>query len=263
MAFLFKKKKTPAELLRENKRMLDKAIRELDRERLGLQNQDKKLITEIKKMAKANQMESVKVMAKSLVRNRHAITKMYQLKSQLQAVSLRMATLKSTQAMSEAMRGATRAMGAMNRQMNMPALQKIMRDFEMQNERMEMTSDVMGDAIDDAFEGEDEEGETEELVNSVLDEIGIDLNSTLLHAPGAKTAQPVQQEAAPQAIGEGVGGGGLPSPPRGGPPPGGPPAGGPPGGGGGGGGMGVPESSAGGDGIDDDLQERLNALRRS
>lgn len=44
------------------------------------------------------------------------------------------------------------AMGAMNRQMNMPALQKIMRDFEMQNERMEMTSDVMGDAIDDAFE---------------------------------------------------------------------------------------------------------------
>jgi hypothetical protein len=35
--------------------------------------------------------ESVKVMAKSLVRNRHAITKMYQLKSQLQAVSLRMA----------------------------------------------------------------------------------------------------------------------------------------------------------------------------
>jgi hypothetical protein len=42
-------------------------------------------------------------------------------------------------------------------------------------------------------QGEDEEGETEELVNSVLDEIGIDLNSTLLHAPGAKTAQPVQQ----------------------------------------------------------------------
>ena len=30
-------------------------------------------------------------------------------------------------------------------------------------------------------------------MNSVLDEIGIDLNSTLLHAPGAKTAQPVQQ----------------------------------------------------------------------
>ena len=44
------------------------------------------------------------------------------------------------------------AMGMMNKQLNMPALQKIMREFERQNERMEMTSDMMGDAIDDAFE---------------------------------------------------------------------------------------------------------------
>lgn len=34
---------------------------------------------------------AVQVMAKSLVRNRHAVTKMYGLKSQLQAVSLRIA----------------------------------------------------------------------------------------------------------------------------------------------------------------------------
>lgn len=47
-----------AELLRENKRMLDKAIRELDRERMGLQNQEKKIVGEIKKMAKQGQMVS-------------------------------------------------------------------------------------------------------------------------------------------------------------------------------------------------------------
>jgi charged multivesicular body protein 2A len=35
--------------------------------------------------------DAVKVMAKSLVRNRHAVTKLYGLKSQLQAVSLRIA----------------------------------------------------------------------------------------------------------------------------------------------------------------------------
>ncbi len=45
-----------AELLRENKRMLDKAIRELDRERMALQNQEKKVIAEIKKTAKQEQM---------------------------------------------------------------------------------------------------------------------------------------------------------------------------------------------------------------
>ncbi len=65
---------------------------------------------------------------------------------------LGMQTLKSTQAMADAMRGATKAMGAMNKQMNLPALTKIMRDFERQNEKMEMTSEMMGDAVDDAFE---------------------------------------------------------------------------------------------------------------
>ena len=46
---------------RENKRMLDKSIRELDRERNNLQSQEKKLIADIKKMAKQNQMGAVKV----------------------------------------------------------------------------------------------------------------------------------------------------------------------------------------------------------
>lgn len=63
-----------------------------------------------------------------------------------------MQTLKSTQAMADAMRGATKAMGAMNKQMNLPALTKIMREFERQNEKMEMTSEMMGDAVDDTFE---------------------------------------------------------------------------------------------------------------
>ena len=36
--------------------MLDKAIRDLDRERMGLQNQEKKLVLEIKKAAKQGQM---------------------------------------------------------------------------------------------------------------------------------------------------------------------------------------------------------------
>lgn len=79
--------------------------------------------------------------------------------------------------MAEAMKGVTKAMGQMNRQMNLPALQKIMMEFERQNEKMEMTTEVMGDAIDDALEGDEEEEETEELVSQVLDEIGIDLDS--------------------------------------------------------------------------------------
>ncbi|KAL8119948.1 vacuolar protein sorting-associated protein 2 homolog 1-like [Apium graveolens] len=205
MSFLFGKRKTPAELLRENKRMMDKSIREIERERQGLQNQEKKLIVEIKKSAKQGQMGAVKVMAKDLIRTRHQIEKFYKLKSQLQGVSLRIQTLKSTQAMGEAMKGVTKAMGQMNRQMNLPSLQKIMQEFERQNEKMEMTSEIMGDTIDDALEGDEEEEETEELVNQVLDEIGIDINNELMNAPSGSVAAPAaQNKVAAQAEGAGA-----------------------------------------------------------
>ena len=52
------------EVLRENKRMINKAVRELDREKAGLEREEKRLVIEIKKAAKENQMQSVKIMAK-------------------------------------------------------------------------------------------------------------------------------------------------------------------------------------------------------
>jgi charged multivesicular body protein 2A len=182
VATLFKKK-SPSEILRENKRQIDKHLRELDRERSQLQQQEKKLTIEIKRMAKENQLKSVRVLAKDLVRTRNSITKFYALKSQLQGVSLRMQTLKSTQAMADAMNGVTKAMGAMNKKLNLPAISKIMKEFERENDKMEMTTEIMGDALDDAFENEGEEDESEELVNAVLDELGCSMNADLVSVP--------------------------------------------------------------------------------
>uniref|UniRef100_A0A3Q3EYS3 Charged multivesicular body protein 2A n=1 Tax=Labrus bergylta TaxID=56723 RepID=A0A3Q3EYS3_9LABR len=56
MDFLFGKRKTPEEMLKQNQRALNRAIRELDRERSKLEQQEKKIIADIKKMAKQGQM---------------------------------------------------------------------------------------------------------------------------------------------------------------------------------------------------------------
>ncbi|KAI9306515.1 Snf7-domain-containing protein [Cunninghamella echinulata] len=191
METLFGRRKTPAEMLRQHQRSITKAQRELDRERERLERQEKKLILDIKKSAKANQMSACKVMAKDLVRTRRYIQKFYQMKTQLQAVGLRIQTLRSNQQMAEAMRGATKAMSSMNRQMNLPQIQKIMMEFEKESELMDMKDEMMGDAIDDVMEEEDDETESEEIVNKVLDEIGISLNQELMEAPtGIKQATP-------------------------------------------------------------------------
>ena len=58
MEWLFGKKKTPAQMLRENKRLLEKTMRNLDRERVKMEQQEKKIIVDIKKMAKEGQMVS-------------------------------------------------------------------------------------------------------------------------------------------------------------------------------------------------------------
>ena len=122
-------------------------------------------------------------MAKDLVRTRRHITKFYQMKVQLQGVSLKLQTLKSNQAMADAMKGATRAMMAMNAQMNMPQLQQIMRQFEMQSDQLEQKQEMMEDAMDSALDEGDEDEEAEGLVQQVFDEIGIDLSDEMGAVP--------------------------------------------------------------------------------
>ncbi|KAI9599335.1 charged multivesicular body protein 2a [Syncephalis fuscata] len=189
MNFLFGSRKTPAERLREHQRALNKAQRELDRERGRLEAQERKLMADIKNSAKAGQMSACKIMAKDLVRTRKYIQKFYQMRTQLQGVGLRIQAMRSNQQMAEAMKGATKVMKSMNHTMNLPALQRIMQEFEMESEAMDMKEEMMSDAVDDVMMDEEDEDEEELIVRQVLDEMGIQLDQQLVDAPtGLRTA---------------------------------------------------------------------------
>ena len=110
MGSVFGKEKPLKEVLRENKRMINRAVRELDRERAALEREEKRLTMEIKKMAKEGQMGAVKIMAKDLVRTRAHVTKFIEMRSHLQGCALKLQTVKSHQAMADAMRSTTKAM---------------------------------------------------------------------------------------------------------------------------------------------------------
>ena len=56
MEWLFGKRVTPEEMLRKNQRALNKAMRDLDREKMRMEQQEKKIIADIKKLAKEGQM---------------------------------------------------------------------------------------------------------------------------------------------------------------------------------------------------------------
>merc|ERR1711972_83579 len=185
------KRKTPAELIRENKRMIDRAIREMDRERVKMEQQEKKVIADIKKTAKTGQMDAVRVMAKDLVRTRQHIKKFMLMRANMQAVSLKMTTMKSQNTMAQSMKGVTKAMGRMNKSMNLPQIQKIMAEFQKQSEMME-------DAIDDAMDDGTTEEDTEQLVGQILGELGIEIAQAMNNIPETGTTVPQTQVAETQ-----------------------------------------------------------------
>ncbi|KAG6850471.1 hypothetical protein H0H93_012892 [Arthromyces matolae] len=166
---LFGRTITPAERLRQHQRSLAKAQRELDRERSKLEQKNDYELT--------NAQNACKVMAKDLVRTRRYVQKFYQMRTQLQAVGLRIQTLRSNQQMADAMRGATRAMASMNRGLNLPSIQKIMNEFEKESSMMDMKEEMMSDAVDEVMDQEeDEEEEGDKILKEVLDEIGVQLS---------------------------------------------------------------------------------------
>ncbi|XP_022914565.1 charged multivesicular body protein 2a [Onthophagus taurus] len=209
MEWLFGKKLTPEEMLRKNQRALNKAMRDLDREKMKMEQQEKKIIADIKKMAKEGQMDAVKIMAKDLVRTRRSVKKFMLMKANIQAVSLKIQTLRSQNAMAQAMKGVTKAMQTMNRQLNLPQIQRILQEFEKQSEIMDMKEEIMNDAMDDAMADDADEEETDAIVTQVLDELGLQLGDQLSGLPQTSGSLPGAAAKQPAAVAAGAGNGGL------------------------------------------------------
>ncbi|EGI59911.1 PREDICTED: charged multivesicular body protein 2a [Acromyrmex echinatior] len=203
MEWLFGKRITPEEMLRKNQRALNKAMRDLDREKVRMEQQEKKIIADIKKLAKDGQMDAVKIMAKDLVRTRRYVKKFMLMKANIQAVSLKIQTLRSQNTMAQAMKGVTKAMQNMNKQLNLPQIQKILQEFEKQSEIMDMKEEIMNDAIDDAMEDEGDEEESDAVVAQVLDELGLQLTDQLSGLPQASGSLSVAGSKQPVAAAAG------------------------------------------------------------
>ena len=106
--------------------------------------------------------------------------------------------------MADAMKGVTTALTKMNKKMNLPALSKIMQEFMKENERSELTQEMMGDAIDDAMEEPGSAEEEANLVSQVFDELGINALDATPVTPSNVAASKVEQktEAAPEPAGK-------------------------------------------------------------
>ena len=107
--------------------------------------------------------------------------------------------MKSQQAMNTAMVGITKSMHTMNRQMNLPSLQHLMKEFYKQSSMAEMKQEMVDDIMDDVLGVDQEEEAADEMVNQVFDEIGISFADNFAATP----SRAVQSEKERTAMAEG------------------------------------------------------------
>ncbi|KAH0857998.1 hypothetical protein HID58_086259 [Brassica napus] len=113
---------------------------------------------------------ATKILARQLVRLRQQITNLQGSRAQIRGVTTHTQALYASTSISSGMKGATKAMVAMNK------------------------IEMMSEAIDETLDKDEAEEETEDLTNQVLDEIGVGVASQLSSAPkgriATKTAAP-------------------------------------------------------------------------
>lgn len=209
MSFIFGKKKTVQQQIREKKREVDRAVRSIDTEIARLEKDKAKLGNEIRKFAKQNEMDSVKVLAVQIARTNRQIKHFTSARTNLQVIGHKLQTISCTETMARTMKEITGVMKRMNAGTKPLELQKILMEFAKQSDLLESKEELISDAIDDAFE--DDEVESENVVNAVLAELGIELSEQVSGLPVPAGSKIATSGPTPTALPAGASDGPAPS----------------------------------------------------
>eukprot|EP00168_Porphyra_purpurea_P012118 TRINITY_DN314_c0_g1_i12.p4 TRINITY_DN314_c0_g1~~TRINITY_DN314_c0_g1_i12.p4 ORF type:complete len:113 (-),score=42.68 TRINITY_DN314_c0_g1_i12:127-465(-) len=88
--------------------------------------------------------------------------------------------------MANAMGDAVKIMVTVSKTMNMPTMRATLMEYQREAAKMGMTQEMMQDTLDDTLGSADEVDQTEELVDSVMDELGLETSSRLGAVPSNK-----------------------------------------------------------------------------
>jgi charged multivesicular body protein 2A len=197
------------EQIRDQKRAVDRSKRNLIREQKKLEREKKKMLQEIKKMALKGQTTGAKMLAKDIVRSTNQIKKLDQFVGQLTAVSMRISSCSTLNELGDAMTNAANAMTLVSNKLDPKKMQQMAKVMAKEDFKLEMISDMMGEAMDSIGESMGNEEEEEELYNQVLAEAGVKLEGELTGAQKDTLQSQVSEKKQLAEVGpEGAGGSG-------------------------------------------------------
>eukprot|EP01083_Nonionella_stella_P290168 987413_1 len=188
MTKIFGEQKTVKQIIREQKRINNRSIRQLEREINKIKREEKKNQIEMKRLAKQGQHAAVRHLAKDIVRMRATQANFIKLKCELSSISRQMDTMAANKQLMDSMKNVSKIMPIINKQINLPELQNIMRKYDENQMKNQLKQDMINDAMDDALDY-DSDAE-DELIQKVMDEIGIEMDTNLDNVPNKKLKNP-------------------------------------------------------------------------
>ncbi|KTG05283.1 hypothetical protein cypCar_00029986 [Cyprinus carpio] len=166
---------------------------------------------EIKKMAKTGNREACKILAKQLVQLRKQKNRTYAVSSKVTSMSTQTKVMNSQMKMAGAMSTTAKTMQTVNKRLDPKKTIETMHDFQKENLKIEMTEDMnfinfynflslVNNTLDEIFDESGDEEECQDIMNQVLDEIGIEISGKMVRAPSAGKilpgASPAKSKAA-------------------------------------------------------------------
>lgn len=160
--------------LRSLQTQVRSGVRASDREIARLDRDEKVLLAQLKKCGTSQQIETARIKAKELVRLRAHRLRLNGLKAGLSGLSQQLGEVGASHKIQEALGKTTVMLQRLNGQLSLGGTQKMMKEFDRQTTEMSTKQEFVNDALDSAFEGDNEEVETESAVLQVLEEAGLD-----------------------------------------------------------------------------------------
>lgn len=178
--------------LRQQKRELTKQIRRIDKE-------ERKVKLEIKKAAKANEPDVVRMLAKELVRSRAAKNRILTTQVQMNSVEMQLKNQAAMAKVAGALGKSAEVMEGMSKLMNVPLISAQMRQMAQEMEKAGLIEEMTSDMLDDALGEEDMSDEADEEVEKVMAELTAGKFGTGTVAPTGPVAAAAPAVAAPAA----------------------------------------------------------------
>ena len=174
--------------MKSEQRAIDKSRRTIEREKEKLDRQRMKNLEAFKKMAQSGNQAGAKMMAKDIVRMQNQSKNLEKISGQMNGMKMKVQNANSLNTINKALESSANAMNLANRNMNIGNLQNNAKNIMKLNDKLEMKSDMISDALDNLCD--DDEYESNQLYQQVLREAGYQINEEL---PGS-VKQPIYQQ---------------------------------------------------------------------